>query len=293
MHHITVFEQEAVLGLSLTPSDVVVDATFGAGGHARTILSQLDERGTYIGIDADQSALEGHTFENTKTTIHLVNDNFRNISQILRSLHITHVDAILADLGWRMDQFTDGGKGFSFMRDEPLHMTFGDPSQYEFTAYDIVNEWEESSLADIIFGYGEERSARAIAKAIVTARKTAPLKTTNELVQCIMSAVPKRHYHKVHPATKTFQALRIAVNDELGALEQLLKDGFQNLSAGGRMAVITFHSLEDRVVKHYFRTLKEAELATLTTKKPIIPSQEELKQNPRARSAKLRIITKE
>jgi 16S rRNA (cytosine1402-N4)-methyltransferase len=292
MKHVTVLQHEAVEGLSLAPSDVVVDATFGSGGHAEMIIKKLNSDGTYIGIDADATAFEGKSYKEEKPAIHLVNDNFRNISHILSSLQLENVDAILADLGWRMEQFAQGGKGFSFMHDEPLLMTFGESSQYEFTAYDIVNDWEESSIADIIFGYGEERNARKIAKAIVDARKTAPIKTTNQLTECIESAFPKMHYRKVNPSTKTFQALRIAVNDELGTLESFLKDGFNHLKPGGRMAIITFHSLEDRVVKHYFRTLKDANLAELSTKKPIVPSQEELKENPRSRSAKLRIIKK-
>ncbi len=291
MQHITVLQQEAVDGLMLRPHDTVVDATFGSGGHAREILKRLDSTGTYIGIDADQTALDAQTFE-TKATIHLVNENFRNIAQILGSLHITHADAILADLGWRMEQFSEGGKGFSFAIDEPLHMTFGDPAKYEFTAHTIVNEWGEDSIADIIFGYSEDRAARKIAKAIVTARKSAPIVTTLQLVSIIESAFPKLHYRKVNPSTKTFQALRIAVNDELGALEQFLKDSYTALSPGGHMAIITFHSLEDRVVKQYFRQLKDADMAELMTKKPTIPSPEELKANPRARSAKLRIIKK-
>ena len=291
MQHITVLQQEAVDGLSLRDDSIVVDATFGSGGHAREILKRLDSKGTYIGIDADQTALNAQTFD-SKATIHLVNENFRNIAQILSSLHITHADAILADLGWRMEQFSEGGKGFSFAHDEPLHMTFGDPSQYEFTAHDIVNEWGEDSIADIIFGYGEDRAARKIAKAIVATRKQGPIKTTLQLVEIIESVFPKLHYRKVNPSTKTFQALRIAVNDELGALEQFLKDSYEVLKPGGKMAIITFHSLEDRVVKQYFRTLKDADMAELETKKPIVPTQEELKANPRARSAKLRIITK-
>ncbi|MBP6923948.1 MAG: 16S rRNA (cytosine(1402)-N(4))-methyltransferase RsmH [Candidatus Pacebacteria bacterium] len=292
MQHITVLQQEAVDALSPSSSDIVVDATFGAGGHAKEIIKRLNTEGTYIGIDADETAFEGKTFTDAKPTIHLVNNNFRNITDILGSLHIKNVNAILADLGWRMEQFAEGGKGFSFMHDEPLHMTFGAPSQYEYTARDMVNEWGESSLADIIFGYGEERMARKIAKAIVTARRVAPIETTGQLVTIIESVFPPMHYRKVNPSTKTFQALRIAVNDELGALEQFLKDGFTALDTGGRMAIITFHSLEDRVVKHYFRTLKDAGLANPTTKKPIAPTREELSQNPRARSAKLRVITK-
>lgn len=292
MEHITVLQQEAVDGLTLAPSDTVVDATFGSGGHAREIIKRLGSSGHYIGVDADETAFVGKSFKDEKPTIHLVNNNFRNITDILGSLHIQNADAILADLGWRMEQFAEGGKGFSFMHDEPLHMTFGNPAQYEFTARDVVNDWGESSLADIIFGYGEERNSRKIAKAIVDARKIAPIETTGALVTIIESTFPKLHYRKVNPSTKTFQAIRIAVNDELGALEQFLKDGFASLSEGGRMAIITFHSLEDRVVKHYFRTLKDAGLAELATKKPIVPTREELSHNSRARSAKLRIITK-
>ncbi|HEY0964501.1 MAG TPA: 16S rRNA (cytosine(1402)-N(4))-methyltransferase RsmH [Candidatus Paceibacterota bacterium] len=292
MKHITVLQQEAVEALALSPESTVVDATFGSGGHAKMITTMLGPQGTYIGIDADPTAFEGQSLQ-TKATVHLVNNNFRNIADILRSLHITQVDAVLADLGWRMEQFTDGRKGFSFNQDEPLLMTFGDPEHYPFTAYDIVNDWEEQSIADIIFGYGDERQARRIARAIVTARKTAPIETTQQLTTCIESVIPRKHFHKVHPATKTFQALRIAVNDELGALEQFLKDGFAALADEGHLAIITFHSLEDRVVKQYFRMLHDAGLGTLVTKKPIVASEEELEANPRARSAKLRIITKQ
>ena len=192
-----------------------------------------------------------------------------------------------------MEQFADGKKGFSFLHDGPLHMTFGNPDDYPFTAADIVNEWEEQTIANILFGYAEERYARRIAKAIVTARREHPIMTTLELVQVVEGALPKAARHaKLHPATKTFQALRMAVNDELTVLERFIKDGFDLLTPGGKLAIITFHSIEDRVVKHSFRELKEAKLATLTPKKPIVPAREELQTNPRARSAKLRIITK-
>lgn len=292
MHHVTVLQQEAVDGLALTSHSVVVDATFGSGGHAQEIVSRLSKEGVYIGIDADATAFAGKTFAENGSVVHLVNDNFRNLTTILSSLQLTNVDGILADLGWRMEQFSEGGKGFSFLHDEPLQMTFGDPAQYEFTARDIVNEWGEDSITDILFGYGEERNARKIAKAIVAARKLAPIETTKQLTECIESVFPPMFYRKVNPSTKTFQALRIAVNDELGTLETFLKDGYAALKPGGKMAIITFHSLEDRVVKQYFRTLKDDDLVTLDTKKPIIASDEELTKNPRARSAKLRIITK-
>ncbi len=293
MQHKTVLLHEAVTGLQLSKDSVVVDATFGAGGHAREIVQQLDTHGCYIGIDADATALDRSKLGKATATIHLVYDNFSNISAIVHSLGINQVDAVLADLGWRMEQFADGEKGFSFLHSGPLHMTFGDPAEYPFTAADIVNEWEESTLADVLYGYAEERYARRIAKAIVAARKETPITTTDELVAVVESALPSvAKRQKIHPATRTFQALRIAVNDELTVLERFIKDGFMLLAPGGRMAIITFHSIEDRVVKHSFRELKAAGLAQLTPKKPIVPSREELKENPRARSAKLRIITK-
>ncbi len=291
--HTTVLLHEAVDALQIESGDVVVDATFGSGGHAREIAQQLDEAGTYIGIDADKTALDRVKLGEVSPQIHLIHDNFSNITNILRSLHIEQVDAVLADLGWRMEQFSDGSKGFSFMHDGPLHMTFGDPEDYPFTAEDIVNDWEEHVIADIIFGYAQERFARRIAKAIVEARKIERIATTTRLVEIVEAAIPRFAKHKkIHPATRTFQALRIAVNEELSVLETFIQEAFQVLKPGGRMAIITFHSIEDRVVKHSFRQLKDAHLATLTPKKPIIPSEEELKDNPRARSAKMRVITK-
>lgn len=294
MQHTTVLLHEAVDALALKPDTTVVDATFGSGGHAREIVRQLDEAGTYIGIDADETALDRSKLGEASPRIHLVHDNFGNLTNILGSLQIEKVDAILADLGWRMEQFADGEKGFSFQHEGPLHMTFGAPEAYPFTAADIVNDWEEHVIADVLYGYGQERFSRRIAKAIVEARRKKRIETTTELVEIVENAFPKvARKGKIHPATRTFQALRIAVNDELGVLETFLKDGFSHLAPGGRMAIITFHSIEDRVVKHSFREFKEAGLATLTPKKPIVPTEEELKSNPRARSAKLRIITKE
>jgi 16S rRNA (cytosine1402-N4)-methyltransferase len=293
MTHTTVLLHEAVDALLVAPESIVVDATFGSGGHAREIASLLGPEGTLIGIDADESALQREKLGETEATIHLINDNFRNITETLRSLHIEEVDAILADLGWRMEQFADGQKGFSFLHDGPLHMTFGDPGEYAFTAHDIVNGWEEHVIADIIYGYGEERFARRIAKAIVTERKHAPIETTYRLVEVIKSAVPKvAQRGKTHPATKTFQALRMAVNEELPALEEFIQAGFTVLKPGGRLAIITFHSIEDRVVKHAFRAFVDSGAGELVTKKPIPPSETEVRENPRARSAKLRIIRK-
>ncbi|MEY3784210.1 MAG: ribosomal small subunit methyltransferase [Candidatus Parcubacteria bacterium] len=293
MQHKTVLLHEAVDGLNLTASSTVVDATFGSGGHAQEIVKKLGKTGCYIGIDADATALDRTKIGDSKATVHLVYDNFSNITQILSSLQIEKVDAILADLGWRMEQFADGNKGFSFMHDGPLHMTFGDPADYPFTAEDIVNGWAENVIADVLYGYADERFARRIAKGIVDARKREHISTTAQLVKVIEASLPKVALHKrIHPATLTFQALRIAVNNELSVLETFIKDGFAELKSGGTIAIITFHSIEDRVVKHTFRELKDAKLAVLTPKKPIVPTAEELKDNPRARSAKLRILTK-
>lgn len=294
MQHTTVLLHEAVNGLQLSPSDIVFDATFGSGGHAKEITKKLDKTGVYIGVDADESALDKAKLKKASPQIHLIHSNFSQITNILNSLNIEQVDAVLADLGWRMEQFADGEKGFSFMHDGPLYMTFGNPKDYDFTAEDIVNDWEEHVLADVLYGYAEERFARRIAKAIVEARKVERITTTSQLVSIVESAIPKvAKKGKTNPATKTFQALRIAVNDELKVLEKFLKDAFMALKPGGRMAIITFHSIEDRIVKHSFRELKDSNLATLVTKKPIVPSEAELKENPRARSAKLRIITKQ
>ncbi len=293
MQHTTVLLHEAVDGLELSPSDTVVDATFGSGGHAKEIVEKLDKDGCYIGIDADESALDPKKLGRVSPQIHLIHNNFSQVTNILSSLHINEVDAILADLGWRMEQFADGEKGFSFMHDGPLHMTYGKPEDYPFTAEDIVNDWEEHVIADVLYGYAEERFARRIAKAIIEARKTERITTTFKLVEIVEWALPKEAKRgRTNPATKTFQALRIAVNEELSVLESFIKDAFMVLKPGGRLAIISFHSIEDRVVKHSFRELKDAKLATLVTKKPIVANKEELNQNPRARSAKLRILIK-
>ncbi|MCD5381220.1 MAG: 16S rRNA (cytosine(1402)-N(4))-methyltransferase RsmH [Candidatus Pacebacteria bacterium] len=294
MQHTTVLLHEAVDGLELSPSDIVVDATFGSGGHAREITQILDKTGCYIGIDADETALDKEKLGDTAPQVHLVNDNFSNIANILSSLQIEKVDAVLADLGWRMEQFADGNKGFSFMHDGPLYMTFGNPDNYPFTAADIVNSWDEHVLADIFYSYADERFARRIAKEIVVQRKKEKILTTFQLADIVKSAYPKPALRNksINPATKVFQALRIAVNEELTVLETFIKNGFSSLAPGGRMAIITFHSIEDRVVKHSFRELAHAGLGELVTKKPIIPAEEELKDNKRSRSAKLRIIKK-
>lgn len=292
MIHETVLLKEAVEALAIRPDSIIVDATFGAGGHAGEILAKLGSDGRYIGIDTDQTALRHSLNELENAT--LVHGNFRDLQTIIGSLDIEQVDGILADLGWRMEQFSGNGRGFSFRHDEPLLMTLGDPTDYDFTARDIVNEWDEHVLADIIYGYGEERFARRIAKKIVEKRQEHPIETSKELSDLIVSAYPAAARHgRTHVATKTFQALRIAVNDELVAIEQLIEQGIEQLAPAGRLVIITFHSIEDRVVKHAFRAAQAAQRGTVLTKKPVSPSSEELEVNPRARSAKLRIFEKQ
>lgn len=298
MKHVTVLQQETVLALNLKKDSVVVDCTLGSGGHAEKILATLGAQGRFIGIDVDQTALQANAglSKRFKTPITLVEDNFRNIEKILDGLHLEKVDAIIADLGWRMEQFNgESGlpRGFSFQKDEPLAMTFGDPEAYPFTAYDIVNEWREEDIANVIYAYGEERFSRRIAKKIEASRKERPIATTFQLAEIVVAALPHVHgYRRVHPATKTFQALRIAVNDEFDALRELLDGGFACLAPHGRMAIISFHSLEDRIVKETFRTFTRDQRAVLVHKKPITASNEEQEANPRSRSAKLRTIEK-
>jgi 16S rRNA (cytosine1402-N4)-methyltransferase len=293
--HKTVLTDEAVLALAINDASVVVDATLGSSGHAKRITETLGSRGVFVGIDADMDAIAKGTqvLKASHCTTHLAVGNFRTIDSILKQLGIEKVDAILADLGWRMEQFSGNGKGFSFQVDEPLVMTFGDAKDYIFTAYDIVNEWDEENIVNILRGYGEERFAGRIARHIVEARAVRPIKTTFELVEIIKGAVPSFYTKgRIHPATRTFQALRIAVNDEFGALEEFIKKSVALLAPHGRLAIITFHSIEDRIVKHLFKSLAHDQVGSVLTKKPIIAGDQELQANPRARSAKLRIFEK-
>ncbi len=293
--HKTVLTDEAIAALAINDSSVVVDATLGSSGHAKRIIETLGSRGVFVGIDADVTAITNGTevLKGNACTPHLCNGNFRTIDSILEQLHIEHADAILADLGWRMEQFSGNGKGFSFQVDEPLLMTFGDPKDYVFTARDIVNEWDEENIINILRGYGEERFAGRIARHIVEARAEKPIDTTFELVAIIEAAVPAFYKRaRIHCATRTFQALRITVNDEFAALEDFIKKSVALLAPHGRLAIITFHSIEDRIVKHLFKTLAHDHIGIVHTKKPITASDAELQANPRARSAKLRIFEK-
>ncbi|MFM2424420.1 MAG: ribosomal small subunit methyltransferase, partial [Candidatus Parcubacteria bacterium] len=229
MQHITVLLDEAVDALALNPASVVVDATLGAAGHAGQIIKHLDKTGTFIGFDADKESIT-HAKEvlQTKAKVHLVHQNFANFEAALNELGIGTVDGILADLGWRIEQFTTDGRGFSFADTKGLAMTYGDPTLYSFTAEDIVNDWQETDIANVLFGYGEEHYSRRIAKAIIEARAKERITTGAQLADIITSAVPATYRRgKLHPATKSFQGLRIAVNDEFSVLETFIKVAFQ------------------------------------------------------------------
>ncbi|MDB5245543.1 MAG: Ribosomal small subunit methyltransferase [Parcubacteria group bacterium] len=291
--HESVLLQEAVVHLNIKPTDTVVDATIGGAGHFSAMLEHLDARGTLVGFDADGDAIERGKAAladiSTRTRVEFAHDNFRNIIPVLDGLNIPTIDKALFDLGWSSFHLSSG-RGFSFKASEPLLMTYGEPEQGK-TAADLVNSAPEETLADIFFTYGEERFARPIARSIVRARKQATILTTDDLVAAVLAGTPVWYHHrKLHPATKVFQALRIAVNDELGALREGLGGAMERLSIGGRIAVITFHSIEDRIVKTMFRDAAHAGHGVLITRKPIIPSSREATHNPRARSAKLRIF---
>ncbi len=292
--HIPVLLQEVIIGLDLHEGDIVFEGTVGLGGHSEEIFKRIGSRGVYIGTDEDAQAL---TYAKERLLKYpalkvFVQDNFRNLDHVLDSTLYPKVDKILLDIGLSNLQLEGSGRGFSFKRDEPLLMTFRvTPKEGDLTAREIINEWAADSLTDIISGYGEEKFAWRIANAIVKARILKPIETTSELAEIVKNAVPAFvRLGRIHTATKTFQAIRIAVNDELGALREGLQKGFGRLKPGGRMAVISFHSLEDRIVKEFFKARVNEGLGTIVTKKPITPSDEELLLNPKSRSAKLRII---
>jgi 16S rRNA (cytosine1402-N4)-methyltransferase len=291
--HKSVLLQESIDGLDIQAGDTVLDATLGGGGHSMEIRDRFGDSIFLIGIDAEEAAITRSRERIETDQAIFIQENFRNLDKVITRLGVPSIDRMIFDIGLSSFQF-QSGRGFSFQGNDPLLMTFKDnPSKDELTAIEIVNEWDEENLVAIIENYGEERFAKRISRAIVEARKENPIRTTHDLVEVIQSAVPRNYERgRIHPATRTFQALRITVNDELGALREGILKGFDLLSHGGRMSVISFHSLEDRIVKHFFRKFADQGLGTLITKKPIIPTPEEIEENPRSRSAKLRIIEK-
>jgi 16S rRNA (cytosine1402-N4)-methyltransferase len=301
--HQPVLYKEIIHALQPHDGGRYVDGTLGAGGHARGILEASAPDGHLLGLDVDPQALAlaRKTLAPYEQRTHLVQASYISLSRQLAQLGWKAVDGIVFDLGVSSMQFDTPERGFSFMNDAPLDMRFG-PSALQ-SAADLVNEYSERELADLIYRYGEERDSRKIARAIVRAR---PLHTTRELV-AVIEAVSPRRGDRIHPATRTFQALRIAVNEELASVEAVLPQALAGLGSGGRLAVISFHSLEDRIVKDFFREQSkdlvnppyeqiyaEERKATLkeVNRKPITPGEDEIKSNPRARSAKLRIAEK-
>jgi len=297
MIHIPVLLQEVITGLMPKKGMVYLDGTFGAGKHAKSVAEKAGNELTIIAIDRDSVSLDRAIKENAfgkNTKIIPFADNYRNFETVLEQNEISGVDAVLLDLGFSSDQMDESKRGFSFKNDEPLLMTLKNPlSESDLTAKEIVNTWDEQNITDIIRYYGEERYAFKIAKAICEYRKEKEINSTTQLVEIIENAVPSSYRkQKIHPATRTFQALRITVNDELGSLTDFLSKIVPKLNPDGRIAVISFHSLEDRIVKNHFRDWEKEDLGKRITKKPTRPTDEEIERNPRSRSAKLRIFQK-
>lgn len=296
VQHIPVLLQEVLAGLDIQSQDIVFEGTVGLGGHSEEIIKLLGPDGLYVGTDEDAQALDFAQQRLAKYPCKKIfrEENFRNLDRVLDDAGVSMVNKILLDIGLSNLQLEGSGRGFSFKRDEPLLMSFKvNPREDALTAREIVNEWAPDSLTNIFEGYGEEKFAWRIAQAIVGARTQKPIETTAELAEIIRLAVPAfARFGRTHPATKVFQAIRIAVNDELGALREGLSKGFARLAPGGRMAVISFHSLEDRVVKKFFNECKINEEGDVVTKRPVAAGEQELAANPKSRSAKLRIIQK-
>lgn len=304
-HHISVLLNECIEQLNIKPDGIYVDGTMGGGGHSLEIARRI-ENGRLICIDQDPNAHEaaGKRLAEHKDKITFVRDNFGNIAHILDELGIEKIDGMLMDIGVSSHQLDEAERGFSYQQDAPLDMRMN-PDR-SFSAYNVVNEYSEDELDRVIFTYGEERWARRIAQFIVKEREAKPIETTGELVDIIKKAVPKgARKDGPHPAKRTFQAIRIEVNGELDVLQKAIDDVSERLNEGGRLCIITFHSLEDRIVKDAFRKQEnpcicppqfpvcvcgKKPLGRVVTRKPILPGKEELEMNPRSRSAKLRVL---
>lgn len=288
--HQPVMLKEVIGSLNLKSGDIVVDATVGGGGHAKEILKNILPGGRLVGIDADGSALSiaKANLKDFNSSYKLINDNFRHLDNILAKEDIKKIDAIFFDLGVSSFQLEDDSRGFGIRHGGRLDMRMD--GRLNITAYDIINKYKERELSNIIEKFGEERFHNRIARFIVDARSKRPIETAGELVSIIHRAVGSRYGRmKIDPATRTFQAIRITVNDELLSLEDGLKKAIAFLDSGARICVISFHSLEDRIVKNLFRNCSKIDVLKIITKKPLRPSQEEMVYNPRSRSAKLRV----
>lgn len=303
--HQSVLSEEVVGYLITRPEGVYVDATLGMGGHTKSILDHTHSRCLVIGLDVDEEAISISRERLSAYNGHVIyrNSNFSDIDKVLDSLDIREVDGIIADLGMSSFQIESSERGFSFMREEPLDMRM-DP-RLRFTAYDLVNEMTMDEISRVLRMYGEEKWSRRIAKRIVETRKESPIKTSAELARVVSLAIPRKfHPARIHPATKTFQALRIAVNNELENIEAFIGKAVSRLRVGGRLVIISFHSLEDRLVKSSFLRMAspcicppgmpecgcgKKRVLNIITRTPVIPADEEILNNPRARSAKLRV----
>ncbi len=289
--HIPVLKKEVLEYLDIKPNENIIDGTIGEAGHSIEILEKNGPKGKILGIDQD-----AHQIENSKLRLTefkergiLVNDSYANIKDIIEKTGFGRADGILVDLGYSSWHLEESERGFSFNKNEPLDMRYNE--QGETTAEKIINEYAEIEIARILTEYGEEKYSKKIARAIVSQRKIKKITTTFELKSIIEKAI-QRHFDKIHPATRSFQAIRIAVNGELDSLQKFLPQAIEVLKVGGKLLVISFHSLEDRIVKNFFNDAEKKGLVKIITKKPVTVSEEEIIKNPRSRSAKLRVIVK-
>ncbi|HEY2883476.1 MAG TPA: 16S rRNA (cytosine(1402)-N(4))-methyltransferase RsmH [Pirellulales bacterium] len=286
--HVSVLPAEVLAGLNPQPGSTVVDGTLGGGGHTRMLAERVGPTGRVLSLDRDPEAIAHATADLAGLPVRLIQSNFCDLPEILAEQELKTVDGILLDLGLSSDQLADATRGFSFESDGPLDLRF-DPDHGESAAR-IVNRLSAEHLADLIFHYGEERFSRRIAKNIVETRRLEPIQTSRQLADLVRKSIPAAAKQRIHPATRTFQALRIYVNDELKSLEIALRRLPDCLRLGGRLAIISFHSLEDRRVKEAFR---DDPRLTPITKKPIVPHEAEIARNPRSRSAKMRIAQRQ
>lgn len=289
--HIPVLAKELIDLLQIESKHTIVDLTLGRSGHAQEVIKQLGTEGHFIGIDADPMQIAyAQTVLKSDAKIDLLTENFANVQKALQSIHCTLVNSVYADLGLSTIQLLNPDRGFSFQSETALDMRLNRDTQ-SLSAQNIINEWTEEDLANLFWEYGEERFSRPIAKAIVQARKVNPI-TTGITLGNVVAQVKRSSNKRIHPATQVFQALRMYVNDELGTLKTMLASIPQILYPNGRLAIITFHSIEDRIVKNTFKEWKAAGIVEIITKKAIKPTWTEMKSNPRARSAHLRVVKK-
>ena len=307
-NHVSVLLNECIDNLDIKPDGVYVDCTMGGAGHSKEIVKRLSKDGLFIGFDQDKNAIATakERLAEYSDRVKFVHSNFANLKEELEKIGVYKIDGVLADLGVSSHQLDEADRGFSYMHDAPLDMRMD--IRRDFSAYDVVNTYSAAELTKIIKDYGEENWAKRIAEFIVNERQEKPIETTGELVNVIKKAIPKKaRIDGPHPAKRTFQAIRIEVNNELGVITEMINDACSMMNEGGRICIITFHSLEDRIVKNAFKYLaldcicppempfcqcdKISEVKIIT-RKPILPSKEEVEENPRSRSAKLRVAEK-